>query len=358
MRRWGGCRKRKPSPPAPTTSAPKQPVKILYPAAPGSFVKLAQRLRPSVVQLSTTVPVRGGPADWFPRGSLEDRTTSGAFGERLRRSLGTGFVLDKQGHILTNAHVVRRAEQVRAHIGEVTMPAQVLGQDEDADVALLRVKPKAGVRLIPVLLGDSDQLKAGEWVAALGNPFGQGISVGVGVVSALPLRDLVTGKPGLWGLIQTDADIHPGNSGGPLINVQGEVVGIATAVDRQAGRLGFAVPINAARGVVRLLKRSGRTERAWVGLYMDQVTEVWAKKVGLDRAHGALVTGVVAGGPGERAGIVDGDIILEFEGREVDDHRTLPRWVALAGVNTGVTVKVWRAKKTLTLKVTTASMPD
>lgn len=355
-----GCRKRQ-APAPETDQRPSQPVKILYPAAPGSFVTLVQRLAPSVVQLSTTVPVRGGPADWFPRGSLEDRTSAGEWGETMRRSLGSGFLIDRQGHLLTNAHVVRRAQRITARLsrGKLSLPAELLGLDEDSDVALLKVKPPAGTTLQPVHLGDSSQLQVGEWLLALGDPFGGAVRASAGLLSARESRDLATGKHGLWGYLQTDIAMHAGNSGGPLVNVQGEVVGIATAVDsRGSAGIGFAVPINVARSLLPLLKRVGKADRAWVGLYVDRVTDAWASSAGLPRAGGALVTEVLSGGPAQRAGIRAGDLILSFGGKEINDFKDLPRWAALAGVDQTVPVKVWRDGKTITLSLTTARMPE
>jgi len=352
-----GCRKRKAE--APASGAGKAPrVKIVYPAAPGSFVRLSSRLRPAVVHLSTTVTVRGGPADWFPSSGRQDETALGKQGARMRRALGTGFIIDGDGHVLTNAHVVERSQQIRARLHDGTvLVARVMGLDSACDVALLKVAPPAGTRLTPARQGDSDSLRVGEWVVALGDPFGMGMTLNAGVVSARERKGLAPGKHGLWGFIQTDVAIHPGNSGGPLVNVQGEVVGIATAMDAQAGAIGFALPLKVALGLLPQLKK-GQVSRTWLGIYGVEMTAARAKKAGLKKPRGAYVTSVIHQGPADRAGIRAGDVVLTFDGQDIASANDLPRLASLAGVDRQVAITVWRAGKLLKFTLKTEKRPE
>lgn len=353
------CRKRGADEAQPTSKGKSPPVKIVYPAAPGSFVRLVGKLRSSVVHLSTNVTVRGGPGDWFPATTRQDPTATGEPGQRLRHSLGTGFIIDAEGHVLTTAHLVSRASVIWAQtVGGPRLPARVLGLDPASDVALLKVAPPPGVRLSPARQGDSDTLRVGEWVVALGNPFGHGVTVSAGVVSARERRELPPGRHGLWGFVQTDVKIHPGNSGGPLVNMQGQVVGIARALEAHAGSVGFVVPLKLALGLVPQLKQAGRVARTWVGIYVDKVTAARAKTAGLRAASGALVTSVVLQGPADRAGLRAGDIIVSFDGHEIKTAADLPRLAGLAGVNRQVQVAVWRARKQQSFTLKTEKMPQ
>ena len=351
-----GCRKRVTQGPARSSKATR--VKIVYPAAPGSFVRLVTRLRPAVVHLSTTVTVRGGPADWFPSAGHQDETATGKLGARMRRALGTGFIIDGDGHILTNAHVVERAGRLRARLHDGTLlVARLVGMDRACDVALLKVSPPTGTRLSAARLGDSDSLRVGEWVVALGNPFGQDVTLNAGVISARERKELAPGKHGLWSFIQTDVAIHPGNSGGPLVNTQGEVVGIATAMDTQAGAVGFALPLKVALGLMPQLKK-GKVSRTWLGIYADTVTAARAREAGLKKATGAYVTSVIHQGPADRAGLRSGDVLLSFDGQDIASAADLPRLASLAGVDRQVAMVVWRAKKSLTFTLKTEKMPE
>ncbi len=353
----GGCRKRASTQSQPRdTKAPR--VKIVYPAAPGSFVRLVAKLKPALVHLSTTVTVRGGPADWFPSSGRQDTTATGKPGERMRRALGTGFVIDKDGHILTNAHVVERAGQIRARLHDGTvLAAKLRGLDVSCDVALLKVEPPTGTRLTAARTGDSDSLRVGEWVVALGDPFGMGVTLNAGVVSARERKELAPGKHGLWGFIQTDVAIHPGNSGGPLVNTQGEVVGIATAMERQAGAIGFALPLKVALSLLPQLKK-GEVSRTWLGIYADTVTTARAQKAGLKKPRGAYVTSVIHQGPADRAGLRAGDVVLTFDGQDIVSSADLPRLASLAGVGRQVMILVWRGGKTLKFTLKTEKMPE
>jgi serine protease Do len=351
------CRRRAPAPP----EAPgPPPVKILYPSAPSSFVKLVARLAPSLVQLSTNAPVRGGPADWFPSGAQGEGLPPGEAGERMRRALGSGFIVEADGTIVTNARVIGKDREVRVRLHEGgEHVARVLGRDEASDIAVIKIEPPAGLRLQPVRIGDSAELELGEWVIALGNPFGQGLTVSAGVVSGKDRRDLPAGRAGYLGFIQTDAAIHAGNSGGPLLNAVGEVVGVNTAVaGAEASRVGFAVPMKLVRKILPMLKREGRVVRTWVGAYMNAVSEEAAERAGLKKPLGALVTQVVPRGPAERAGLRAGDIILAFDGKDVVNASELPWVVSLAGVGRNVMVRVWRDGKPLAFTLQTERMPE
>lgn len=351
-----GCRKRAGQDPAKANKAPR--VKIVYPAAPGSFVRLVTRLRPAVVHLSTTVTVRGGPSDWFPSSGRQDETATGKQGARMRRALGTGFIIDGDGHILTNAHVVERAQTLRARLHDGTvLAAKLQGMDRACDVALLKVSPPTGTRLIAARPGDSDSLRVGEWVVALGDPFGMSVTLNAGVISARERRGLAPGKHGLWGFIQTDVSIHPGNSGGPLVNTQGEVVGIATAMDTQAGSIGFALPLKVALGLMPQLKK-GEVARTWLGIYANTMTAARTKKAGLKIPRGAYVTSVIYQGPADRAGLRAGDVVLSFDGQDIASALDLPRLAALSGVDRQVEIKVWRAGKNLKFTLKTEKMPE
>jgi S1-C subfamily serine protease len=349
------CRKRA-EPTRPAASAKAAPVKIIYPAAPGSFVKLVSRLAPSVVNLSTTVPVRGGPADW-----LQTSPPSGEAGDRVRNSLGSGFLVDRQGHILTSAQILARAETINVRLGDAVLPATVRGTDPATDVALLRIKPPPGTRLTPARLGDSDSLRVGEWLLALGNPFGEGIGASSGILGSREVQDPVVprGERDPRGLLQTDAAINPGNAGGPLVNMQGEVVGICTTLDPTSERgPGLAVPIGLVNKLLPMLKREGRVVRTWLGIYMAPVTAAVAARAKLKPPQGAVVTTLIPGGPAARAGLRSGDIILTFDGAQISDARQLPRMASLAGVGRQIAIKVWRDGKQLAFTLKTEAMPE
>lgn len=353
-----GCRKRKKAPPV-VKPGEEPPVKILYPTAPGSFVKLLAKLEPSVVHLSAAAPVKGGPADWFPSGDPGAGALLGGHTERMRRSLGSGFLIDNEGSVLTNAHLVAQASTIRVQLHDgSTHEAKLVGQDAKSDVALLRFEPAAGAKLRPARLGKSSQLEVGEWVVAVGNPFGLGPSLSAGVVSARERADLPPNAQGYWGYIQTDLAIHAGNSGGPVVNVLGEVVGIATAVELQTHGLGFVSPIDVVQKVLPMLRREGKVVRAWVGIYMDRVTEAKAKQLGLKQARGALITSVIPRGPADRAGLRAGDVILTFDGKKIMTHSELPWLASLAGIDRLVAVQVWRGGKLLDFTLKSERMPE
>jgi S1-C subfamily serine protease len=296
---------------------------------------------------------------WRDGGPGEGVGLTGELGERMRRSLGSGFIVDRGGTIVTNAHLLGKDREIRVRLEEgAELAARVVGEDSATDLAVLAIQPPPGARLVPLRFGDSAELQVGEWVIALGNPFGLGVTASAGVVSARPRPDLPRGEAGYHAFIQTDADINPGNSGGPLCNTAGEVVGVSSAVTAEGSRTGFAVPSALVQKILPALRREGKVVRAWVGIYMDRVTPEVAERAGLKKPAGALVRSVVPASPADRAGLRAGDIILSFEDREVTDVGELPWRAALAGVNRIIPLRVWRDRKTLRFSLRTERMPE
>lgn len=354
------CRKRPSTPLRSTTSAKPPPLRIVHPAAPGSFVKLVSRLKPSVVHLSTTVPVRNGPAQWIgmdqqPTDALDDPNA-----ERLLHSLGSGFLIDRAGHLLTSARLIRQHSEILATLSNGSRAkAHLVGQDTDSDVALLKLALDSTDKLKPIRLGDSEQLKIGEWVLAVGNPFGLGPSVSAGVISSGPQRrNLPPGQQSLWGQIQTDARITPATVGGPLVNMLGEVVGICTTTETEVQGISFAIPINLAQKILGMLKREGKVVRAWLGIYGAPVTQKHARQSGLDKPKGALITSLVPGGPADRTGLRAGDIVLSFDKKPIHSPGELPWLASIAGINRQVAVQVWRNRKVLSFTIKIEPMPE
>ena len=332
-------------------------------SAPESFADLAEQISPSVVNIttSTTVAARGGPAPVVPEGSpfedffrdFMDRNGQGegAPGGRPRRSqaLGSGFVISEDGFVVTNNHVIDGADEITIEFfnGE-ELDAEVIGTDPNTDIALLKVTSDAP--LVPVAFGDSDGARVGDWVMAMGNPLGQGFSVSAGIVSAR--NRALSGTYDDY--IQTDAAINRGNSGGPLFNMNGDVVGVNTAILSPNGGsigIGFAMSSNVVTRVVDQLKEFGETRRGWLGVRIQDVTEDIAESIGLETAAGALVTDVPEG-PAMEAGMESGDVIVSFDGADVEDTRGLVRRVGNTEVGKAVRVVVFRDGKTETLKIT------
>lgn len=319
------------------------------------FVELSKGLKPAVVNISTSQIVKESPVGPFFRGPFRDffgdEFFDRFFGELPReefrtQSLGSGFIINKEGFIITNNHVIENADEIIVILasGE-EYPAKVIGKDERTDIALIKIEPKK--ELPVVTIGDSDRLEVGEWVVAIGNPFGLGHTVTAGIVSA---KGRVIGAGPYDDFIQTDASINPGNSGGPLFNIRGEVVGINTAIISGGQGIGFAIPINIAKTVVSQLKEKGRVVRGWLGVSIQEVTPELAKSFGLKERKGALVSAVSKGDPAEKAGIKEGDIIVEFDGKEIVDYRSLSRIVAATPPGKEVSIKVIRNGRELTLK--------
>ena len=316
---------------------------------PNSFADLAEKLMPSVVNISTTQTVKTTSNQFpfqFPPGSpfeemFKDfqRPT-----ERKASSLGSGFIIKETGIVITNNHVIANADDILVKVNSKEYKADVIGADPYMDIAVLRMKTSD--KFNTVKFGDSDKARVGDWVVAIGNPFGLGGTVTSGIVSA---RNRDIGMTRYDDFIQTDASINQGNSGGPLFNLSGEVVGINTAIiaPGQSGSIGigFAIPSNAASKVIDQLISYGETRRGWLGVRIQEVSKEIAEAVELKKTEGALVASVGEKSPADKAGIKAGDIILEFDGKKIDTMRTLPRVVANTKVGKDVVVKIWRNKK-------------
>jgi serine protease Do len=287
----------------------------------------------------------------------EERAPGERGGRPRGRGQGTGFVIQKSGYILTNTHVVDSAEDIRVRLAdEREVSARLVGKDERTDIALLKVE--AG-DLAVAPLGNSDEVQIGEWVVAIGNPFGLDHTVTAGIVSAKGRRDIrPSGGVGIYDFIQTDASINPGNSGGPLINGRGEVIGINTAMNAQAQGIGFAIPINMVKVIAPLLRTHGRVPRSWLGLYPQPVTSALKKAFGLAETRGALVSDVVADSPAARAGLVSGDVIVELDGKPIRRADDLTWQLATRPAGTRVAMVVLRAGKTLKMEAMLQAAPD
>jgi len=273
---------------------------------------------------------------------------------------GTGFIISPEGYALTNHHVVENASkiQVRVDGSSQLINATVVGDDPRTDVALIKLE---GNRKDwpAIALGDSDALQVGDFVLAIGNPFGLSQSVSMGIVSAKGRRDIApSGRKGLYDFIQTDASINPGNSGGPLLNINGEVIGINSAINAQAQGIGFAIPINMVKREIPELKKSGHVQRAWLGVAIGKVDPDIATGMGLDRARGALVASVVEKSPAYKSGLKPGDVITKFDGKQIEDASDLPLLASSAGVGKTVTLELMRDNELRSAKVTLAPMPD
>ncbi len=321
------------------------------------FTEVAEKMKPGVVNISTTKVVEGGfpfpgPMDPFFKQFFE--RFFGPIPRKFKeKSLGSGFFISKSGYILTNNHVIESATDIKVKtLSGNEYKAKVVGKDPKIDVALIKINPKEGDSVVPLPLGRSSDLKVGEWVIAIGNPFGLSETVTVGIVSA---KGRVIGLGPYDNFIQTDAAINPGNSGGPLINMAGEVVGINTAIVASGQGIGFAIPIDMVKAVLPQLKEKGRVVRGWLGVYVQVITPELAKAFGLKKPVGALVSSVVPGSPADKAGIKRGDVILEFDGKKIDRMHDLPIIVASTPPGKVVKVKVLRDGKikVLTVKVGT-----
>jgi len=322
---------------------------------PGSFADLAERLMPSVVNISTTqvITTRTNPFPFqFPPGSpFEDMFKD--FGEPQQRrtsALGSGFIIDEEGTVVTNNHVIQGAEDIFVTVnGEKEYEAVIIGADPLSDIAVLKIKSEE--KFSPINFGDSDTARVGDWVIAIGNPFGLGGTVTSGIISA---RNRSIGLSRYEDYIQTDASINSGNSGGPLFDMKGDVIGINTAILGQSGSIGigFAIPSNSAKKVIEQLIKFGETKRGWLGVRIQNVTKEIADVENLDRPRGALVASVADGSPSDKAGIKSGDIILEFDGKKINEMKELPKIVAETEVGSTVNVKVWRNKREVNKKIT------
>jgi serine protease Do len=333
-------------------------------SAPDSFADLADRLLPAVVNVSTTQKAEkdsgsgnGGDEDLdqFFKDFFDKQNRPAQ--PRRAMSLGSGFIIDPAGYIVTNNHVIADAEEIKVRLHDDTeLKATVVGRDDKTDLALLKVEAKAP--LPAVTWGDSDKARIGDWVLAIGNPFGLGGSVTAGILSARQ-RDINAGP--YDDFLQTDASINRGNSGGPMFNVDGEVIGINTAIFSPSGGsvgIGFAIPSNLARNVIEQLRQYGHPRRGWLGVRIQSVTDELAEGMHLENTHGALIANVTDGGPAAKAGIQQGDVVIRFDGRPVDEMRKLPRMVAETPIEKQVDVVVWRKGKELILKVTLGELDE
>ncbi len=323
---------------------------------PNSFADLAEKLMPSVVNISTTqtVVTRSNPFPnfQFPPGSpFGDMFKEfGTPQERQSSALGSGFIIDEKGILVTNNHVIEGAEDIVVQVnGEKKFKATVIGADPLSDIAVLKIESKE--KFLPVRFGDSDKARIGDWVIAIGNPFGLGGTVTSGIISA---RNRSIGLSRYEDYIQTDASINSGNSGGPLFDMSGNVIGINTAILGRSGNvgIGFSIPSNSAKIVIDQLIKFGETKRGWLGVRIQDVTKEIAEVEKLDKPRGALVASVAPNSPSEKAGVKSGDIILEFNGEKIEQMKELPMIVARTEVGKKVKVKIWRNKKEITKTIT------
>jgi len=322
---------------------------------PGSFADLAEKLMPSVVNISTTTTITTNgnpfPGFKFPPGSpFEDMFKEfGTPQTRKSAALGSGFIIDEKGIVITNNHVIQDAEDIVVRVGgDKEYKAKIIGADPLSDIAVLQIDSKE--KFIPVKFGDSDKARIGDWVIAIGNPFGLGGTVTSGIISA---RNRSIGLSRYEDYIQTDASINSGNSGGPLFDMNGNVIGINTAILGKGGSIGigFSIPSNNAKKVVDQLIEFGETKRGWLGVRIQVVTDEIADAEKLDEPRGALVASVAEKSPSDKAGIKGGDIILEFNGTRINEMKELPIIVAQTEVGKTVNVKIWRNKKEIIKKI-------
>lgn len=336
------------------------------------YSTLAEEVIPAVVSISirqqvktSQYPSQQDPFEYFhrffglpgPRGGHPQGRQQAPL-----QGIGTGFVVSSEGLILTNNHVVENADLIKVTFmnpdgSERTQEATVLGTAPEYDIALIQTTENAKASI--TYLGDSDKMKIGHSVMAVGNPFGLSHSVSVGIISAKERRDIApSGRHGLYNFIQTDASINPGNSGGPLINMRGEVIGINTAINSAGSGIGFAIPINMVKEMIPQLRSKGKYSRSWIGIRIQSLTAELAQTYGLSSPHGALVSEVIPEGPAAEAGIQDGDIILEFDRKTVRTSRDLPLYAGMAGVGNRVPVKVWREGRERTYKILLKPFPN
>ncbi|MDC0426561.1 Do family serine endopeptidase [Pelagibacteraceae bacterium] len=320
---------------------------------PTSFADLAEKLMPSVVNISTTQTIKTSANPFpfqFPPGSPFEEMFKDYNQPRERQasSLGSGFIINKNGTIITNNHVINNADDIVVIVGDKEYKAEIIGADPYADIAVLKINSKDVFK--PVKFGNSDKARVGDWVIAIGNPFGLGGTVTSGIISARN-RDINLTR--YDDFIQTDASINQGNSGGPLFDLKGDVIGVNTAIIGQGGSvgIGFAIPSNAASDVIDQLIKYGETRRGWLGVRIQEVTKEIADVEGLKNTQGALIASVGEKSPADKAGLKAGDIILKFDGKKIDTMRTLPKLVSRTEVGKFVELEIWRNKKILTKKL-------
>ncbi|MCX7705329.1 MAG: DegQ family serine endoprotease [bacterium] len=337
-------------------------------ALQNAFVQVVKMVKPAVVMITTekTVTYRyWNPFedDFFDRffedfGVPRFRQQQPKTYKKKQEGLGSGFIVDEEGYILTNNHVIQGVDKILVKLmdSERRYEAKIIGTDPRTDLALIKID--AGRRLPTVVLGDSEAIEIGEWAIAIGNPMGLEETVTIGVISAKGRS--VLGTSPYEDFIQTDAAINPGNSGGPLVNIKGEVIGINTAIiaPYMAQNIGFAIPINLAKKVFKELKSKGKVTRGFLGVYLQPLTEELASSFGLKETKGALVSDVIPDTPAEKAGLKPGDIILEFNGKPVSDVKDLQQKVADANVGDNAVLGIWREKKKITVPIKIAERPE
>ena len=335
-------------------------------AVPDSFADLVEELSPSVVSIASTTIIENNTPNQipqFPEGSPFDEFFKDYFDRDQRRSqrpmtgLGSGFIISDDGIIVTNNHVIEGADEITVILfDETEFTAELLGRDPKADIAVLKINPN-DTKLISVDWGDSDAMRVGDWTIAIGNPLGLGGTVTAGILSAIS-RD-IGGGPYVK-FLQTDASINRGNSGGPLFNLDGKVIGINSAIVSQTGGsigLGFAIPSNSAKKIVQQLRDFGKTKRGWLGIQIQPVTKDFADSLGLPNQKGAFVSNVNPKGPSKDAGLEPGDVILKFNKVEIEKMSDLPRVVAESDVGSNAYLEVWRKNKKINIEVVLGELP-
>ncbi|HUL21749.1 MAG TPA: DegQ family serine endoprotease [Thermodesulfobacteriota bacterium] len=349
------------------SNAPVVPVSAVSetPMVPANFTDLASMVRPGVVNIQVVKKVKnvgfgfhsfGGPfGDKNPFGDFFGPFFEGNPPRSFeQRGVGSGFVMNRDGYILTNNHVVEDADQIKVKLANgKEYDGKVVGRDPKTDLALVKIN--GATDLHPLQMGNSDDIKVGSWVVAVGSPFGLEQTVTAGIVSA---KGRVIGSGPYDDFIQTDASINPGNSGGPLVDMKGQVIGVNTAIIAEGKGIGFAIPINMAKEVVPQLEEKGHVTRGWLGVSIQEVTPELAKSFGLKEGKGALVAQVVSGSPAEKAGIEQGDIIVGFDGKDIANSKDLPRMVASTPVGKDVTIKLSRDGKVLDRQVKVGEMEE
>jgi len=335
------------------------------PMVPNNFSQLAKDAKPSVVNIRTVTTVKGGGRvfrHFFGNPFDEKRNPFDEFWgpnnqpqqDFKQRSLGSGFIIDREGYIVTNNHVVENADQIKVKLAdEREYDAEIVGRDPNTDLALIKIS--ADTDLVPIQMGDSDRLLVGNWVVAIGSPFGLEQTVTAGIVSA---KGRIIGFGPYEDFIQTDASINPGNSGGPLVNLQGEVVGINTAIVASGQGIGFAIPMNMAKTIISQLKSSGEVTRGWLGVGIQDLTDELQSYYGVEDRGGVLITQVFEGDPADKGGIKVNDIILEIDGKRVQTARELSGIIANTKVGKMTTIKLLREGETETVRVELAKRDD
>lgn len=335
------------------------------PAAPVSFADLAQKVEGAVVNISTTQVVEGNPlmpylgpnspfGNFFGHNLPKNYFGNNPHSKMETHALGSGFVISKDGLILTNNHVVEKASEIRIKlVSGKEYDAKLVGRDPKTDLALIRVTPDKDFPA-PAVLGNSDAIRVGDWVMAVGNPFGLGQTVTTGIISA---KSRILGAGPYDDFLQTDAAINPGNSGGPLFNMQGQVIGINTAIIAQGQGIGFAIPINMAKELLPQLE-TGKVVRGWLGVMIQDITPELAKSFGLASSKGVLISSVVKDGPADKGGLLTGDVILRFDGKEVENAHTLSQMVAATAPDTLVKIDILRNGKEQTVSLKLGTMAE